>query len=62
MSHELATRCAVCGVVDDPPCPECPGLHASAHGTTDQRPYRHVADDGYVHEWHPACIDTQETR
>jgi uncharacterized OB-fold protein len=63
MSHLLAARCTVCGAVDDPPCPECPGVNGSTHGITHQRPWRHVADDGYVHEWHPDCVPppTEET-
>lgn len=56
MSHLLAARCTVCGVVDDPMCPECGTPASDTHGTADQRPYRHVANDGYVHEWHPDCV------
>lgn len=56
MSHLFAARCTVCGVTDDPPCPECGTPAARTHGTTHQKPYRSVAADGYVHEWHPNCV------
>lgn len=47
MSHTLAARCTVCGVVYDPPCPECPGKTGADHGTTDQRPWS---------GWHADCL------
>ena len=66
MSHLLAARCVVCGVVDDPTCPECGTPAATTHGTCYQRPYRTdlVYSDGRRHEWHPECLTapTTETR
>lgn len=56
MSHTYAAHCTACGSVDDIPCPECGTSSAKTHGTTNQKPFRHVATDGYVHEWHPDCI------
>jgi len=44
------------GVVDDEPCPECPGLTGADHGTADQAPFHTVFSDGYVHEWHADCL------
>lgn len=60
MSHVLAARCTVCGVVDDTPCPECPGASGSSHGTTHQRPFHIVARDGYVHAWHAECANRED--
>lgn len=56
MSHALAAQCAVCGVVDDPICPECGTPSSDTHGTTTQHPWRHVGSGGYVHQWHPGCL------
>lgn len=60
MSHTLAARCTICGVMEDNPCPECRTSSADIHGFTDQNPWRHVSPDGYVHEWHPDCIDRKQ--
>lgn len=61
MSHTFAARCTICGALDDKRCPECGTSSAVTHGIADQRPWRHVADDGYVHEWHPECCQTHKT-
>ena len=58
MSHTFAARCTVCGRIDDPMCPECGTPSSDTHGTTTQRPYHQRLADGYVHEWHPACVPT----
>lgn len=61
MSHTLAARCTTCGITDDDMCPECRTSSAETHGIADQKPWRHVMADGYVHEWHPDCIPTDQT-
>lgn len=60
MSHTLASRCTVCGAVDDTPCPECRTSSARTHGVADQRPFTSdlVYTDGTRHEWHPGCLTT----
>ena len=57
MSHLLAARCTACGLLDDPICPECAAPSAALHGSTNQSPFRFVMSDGYVHEWHPSCLE-----
>ena len=60
VSHLLAARCTVCGVVDDPICPECREPSAALHGIAHQNPFRGdlVYSDGTRHEWHPDCLTT----
>jgi hypothetical protein len=58
VSHPLAAECTVCGVVDDPICPECHAPAAALHGIAHQNPFRSdlVYSDGTRHEWHPDCM------
>jgi len=56
MSHTMASKCTVCGAVEDHMCPECRTSSAATHGTAKQAPWRHVMSSGFVYQWHPDCL------
>lgn len=58
MSHSPASRCTVCGAVEDTTCPECRTSSLSTHGLADVRPFTSdlIYADGSRHEWHPQCL------